>query len=233
MCGRYTLTYEEVTELEEFLYSAETDHLLKNHGETSFANYNVAPSHHMPVACSDGDGRRMLTSMHWGFMGWKPKPGTKPFLPINTRDDSVTEKPMWKRAFTSNRCIVPASGFYEWAGKKGNKTPHYIYPIRDKFLGFAGIYSDMTPDDAEVQMSFSIITTSPNSVMKNIHDRMPVILHPSEFDDWLNPNNRDPDYLTDFLHPCPDDVISEHIVSKAVGNVRNNHEGLIQKAGLF
>ena len=121
MCGRYTLTYEEVTELEEFLYSAEADDLLKNHAGTSYANYNVAPSHHMPVACSDGDGRRMLTSMHWGFMGWKPKPGTKPFLPINTRDDSVTEKPMWKKAFSERRCIVPASGFYEWTGKKAAK----------------------------------------------------------------------------------------------------------------
>lgn len=70
-------------------------------------------------------------------------------------------------------------------------------------------------------------------MMQNIHDRMPVILHPSEFSDWLNPDNEDPNYLTDFLRPYPDDGLDEYIVSKAVGNVRNNNESLIQKADLF
>lgn len=69
--------------------------------------------------------------------------------------------------------------------------------------------------------------------MENIHDRMPVILHPSEFDDWLNPENHDSDFLSDFLRPYPDDAITEHIVSKSVGNVRNNGKELIQKAELF
>ncbi len=233
MCGRYALTYDEVTDLEEFLHSAEADHLLKNHGETSYANYNAAPSHKLPAAYVNEDQNRILTPMHWGFMGWQPKPGSKPFLPINTRDDSVAKKSMWKKAFINNRCIVPASGFYEWAGKKGSKTPHYIFPVKEKFFGFAGIYSEMAPEDSESEMSYSIITTSPNKMMENIHDRMPVILHPSEFDDWLNPENRDPGFLLDFLRPYPDDALAEHIVSKAVGNVRNNHEGLIQKTGLF
>lgn len=100
-------------------------------------------------------------------------------------------------------------------------------------MGFAGIYSDLAPDDKSVDRSYSIITTSPNSLMENIHDRMPVILHPKEFDDWLNPKNKDADYLTDFLRPYPDDALAEHIVSKALGNVRNNDKNLTQRADLF
>jgi len=100
-------------------------------------------------------------------------------------------------------------------------------------MGFAGIYSDLAPDDKQSNRSYSIITTSPNKVMEKIHDRMPVILHASEFHDWLNPDNEDPNFLTDFLRPYPDDGLNEYIVSKAVGNVRNNDESLIQKTGLF
>jgi len=124
---------------------------------------------------------------------------------------------------------VPARGFYEWSGKKGSKTPHYIYPVKEKFIGFAGIYSDLAPEDKQSTRSYSIITTKPNKLMEMIHDRMPVILHPSEFSDWLNPDNQSPDFLTDFLRPYPDDGLDEYIVGKAVGNVRNNNETLIQK----
>ena len=232
MCGRYTLSTKKIRELEQFLNTAGTD-LYQLDSDDEFSHYNVAPTNEMPVSYQAEDGNRILETMHWGFMGWKPKPGKKPFLPINTRDDSVTEKPMWKKAFTDRRCIVPASGFYEWAGNKGNKTPHYIYPKNEPFLGFAGIYSGLAPDDANSERSYSIITTSPNELMEEIHDRMPVILHPEEFGDWLNPENREPDYLTDFLRPYPDDALSEHIVSKAVGNVKNNSEELIRKAELF
>lgn len=233
MCGRYTLTYEEVTELTGFLDVTDAEMLSADQDRKSYANYNVAPSHSMPAAYTNSKGERILDSMHWGFMGWRPKPGTRPFLPINTRDDSVAEKPMWKKAFLENRCIIPASGFYEWAGKRGSKTPHYIYPLNEKFMGFAGIYSDLAPENSHAQKSYSIITTSPNKVMEGIHDRMPVILHPEEFDNWLNPENRDAGFLLEFLKPYPDDAIDEHTVSRDVGNVRNNHEGLIQRSGLF
>ncbi|MFV1883353.1 MAG: SOS response-associated peptidase [Balneola sp.] len=223
MCGRYALTIEEQQELEEFLNAIDK-------GIVASSNFNVAPTHQMPVALIDENGDRVLKKLHWGFMGWKPKEGQKPFSPINTRDDSLVSKPMWNRAFNSNRCIVPMNGFYEWTGSKGNKTPHYIYPKEGKFLAAAGIFSKLSP--VEGLMSYSIITTSPNSLMENIHDRMPAFLHPSEFDDWLNPDKEEP-VLLDMLQPFPDDSLSEHIVSKEVGNVKNNHPGLINPATLF
>lgn len=225
MCGRYVL-YKEIEEIDHFLG------VMERNGEYE-PNYNVAPTHVMPVAFSAEDGKRMLESMHWGFMGWKPKDGKSPFLPINTRDDSLTKKPMWNEAFMQRRCIVPANGFYEWTGSRRNKTPHYIHPAEGELMGFAGIYSELAPEGKNAERSYSIITTSPNKVMENIHDRMPVILHPSEFNDWLNPDNQDTNFLKEFLKPYPDDAIEEHRVSKAVGNVRNNGPGLIQKTDLF
>lgn len=225
MCGRYVL-YEELDEIDHFLG------VMERHGEYH-PSYNIAPSNVMPVAFTGEDGRRMLESMHWGFMGWQPKPGDSPFLPINTRDDSVAKKPMWTKAFAERRCIIPANGFYEWTGTKGNKTPYYIYPKGEPLFGFAGLYSDLAPDNRPARRSYSIITTSPNKVMEKIHDRMPVILHPSEFDQWLDPEQHDPKYLQEFLEPYPDDGLEEHIVPKAVGNVRNNEPGLIAKADLF
>lgn len=225
MCGRYVL-YEEMDEIDHFLG------VMEREGEYQ-PNYNVAPTNEMPVAFTTQNGKRVLQNMHWGFMGWKPEDGKSPFLPINTRDDSVTKKPMWNKAFIQRRCIVPANGFYEWAGSKGNKTPHYIHPVKEKLMGFAGIYSELAPDNAAAGKSYSIITTSPNKVMENIHDRMPVILHPSEFADWLNPDHQDAQFLKEFLKPYSDDAIEEHRVSKAVGNVRNNAPGLIEKADLF
>lgn len=235
MCGRYTL-FKKIEEIITFLNANDSGKYRTpdDQGEIEFRpNYNVSPTHIMPVAYTGDDGKRVLEPMHWGFMGWKPKDGKTPFLPINTRDDTITEKPMWSRAFTQRRCIVPANGFYEWAGKKGNKTPHYIYPKDGEFMGLAEIYSDLAPEDKSIDMSYSIITTSPNKVVEHIHDRMPVILHPSEFDDWLCTENNDPDYLKDFLRPYPDDGIQEYIVSKSVGNVQNNGPGLIEKADLF
>lgn len=108
----------------------EIDHflgVLERRGEIT-PNYNVAPTHTMPVAFVDVEGKRITETMHWGYMGWKPKEVQKPFLPINTRDDSLTKKPMWRRAIQSKRCLIPMNGFYEWQGTKGKKTPHYIYP---------------------------------------------------------------------------------------------------------
>lgn len=222
MCGRYAL-FKLLDEIDHFLG------VLERRGEIT-PNFNVAPTHRMPVAYSDADGKRVLENMYWGFMGWKPKEGQKSFLPINTRDDSLTKKPMWQRAFSSRRCLIPMNGFFEWQGPKGKKIPHYIYPKEDELLVAAGIYSELSPVDGT--RSYSVITTSPNSLMEPIHDRMPAFLHPTEFEAWLDPN-QPTNLLVDMIQPYPDDAIAEHIVSKAVGNVRNNSADLVEPSTLF
>ncbi len=224
MCGRYAL-FKLLDEIDHFLGTLERDNTIE-------PNYNVAPTHRMPVAYSNIDGARVLEDMSWGFVGWKPKPGQKAFTPVNTRDDSIGPKPMWTRAFKSKRCIVPMNGFFEWKGSKGNKTPFLIKPKDGGLLGAAGIYSELSLDvDSQIK-TYSIITTSPNSLMKDIHDRMPAFLHPTEFSDWLNPNHSD-EYLKGLLRPYPDDALEAFIVSKEVGNVRNNNPSLIEPASLF
>ncbi len=232
MCGRYVL-FKSIAEIAAFLDAADTSYFETE--EHSFRpSYNAAPSVEMPIAFTGDGGERVLQAANWGFMKWKPKPGEKPFLPINARAESVAGNKLWRDSFMQSRCIVPVNGFYEWSGAKGNKTPHYIYPKKDSLFGLAGICSDLAPEGKSVSRSYAIITTPPNRLMEGIHDRMPAILHPEEFDDWLNPaNNSNPQYLAEFLRPYPDDAMQEHIVSKAVGNVRFNEPGLIQKAELF
>ncbi len=180
-----------------------------------------------------GEGARVLEDMSGGFVGLETlNQDKKAFTSVNTRDDSIGPKPMWTRAFKSKRCIVPMNGFFEWKGSKGNKTPFLIKPKDGGLLGAAGIYSELSLDDDSQIKTYSIITTSPNSLMKDIHDRMPAFLHPTEFSDWLNPNHSD-DYLKDLLRPYPDDALEAFIVSKEVGNVRNNNPSLIEPASLF
>lgn len=221
MCGRYAL-FELLDEIDHFLGT------LDRQSDTE-PNFNVAPTHQMPVALA-GENGRTLRNMHWGFMGWKPKSGQRPFTPVNTRADSIPEKPMWRKAAKQQRCLVPMNGFYEWAGKKGNKTPYFVRGKEQELLAAAGLYSELSP--AEGGGSFSIITTEPNELMEPIHDRMPAFLHPEEFEDWLNPDHTI-DFVLDMLRPYPSDAMEAYIVSKEVGNVRNNHPGLVQKASLF
>ena len=221
MCGRYAL-FEQLDEIDHFLG------ILDRTGEIT-PNYNVVPTHTMPVVVNSA-GRPEMEMMHWGFMGLKPKPGERPFLPVNTRAESISSKAMWKKSLLQRRCLVPMNGFYEWAGSKSNKTPFYIHGTNEPFLVAAGIYSELSPIDGS--RSFSVITTSPNKVMENIHDRMPAFLHPSEFADWLKSDHSE-EYLSDLLRPYPDDAIEAYRVSKDVGNVRNNHPGLVVKADLF
>ena len=227
MCGRYALTYEEVVELEEFLNAVDSEKFGIN--DTGFQNYNVAPTNLMPIAYVDDSGKRILERMHWGYMGWVPDASQRPFLPINARDNNILKKPMWKKAFTERRCLVAMNGFYEWSGKKGSKKPHYISSTQRTFLVAAGVYSHLSPQEGI--NSYAIITTSANSLMEDIHDRMPAFLEPEEFDLWLNPETPI-DILTDLLQPYPDYALKEFVVSKDVGNTRNNHPGLIEPANV-
>ncbi|MEL0011754.1 MAG: SOS response-associated peptidase [Bacteroidota bacterium] len=235
MCGRYTL-FSKPEAIDTFFELEESTELPPSQNDDLFGappilhplpSYNISPTHVVPIilaAPETNTQSRIRTAMHWGFMGWKPKANERPFLPINTRSEQLLDKPMWRKASTQ-RCLVPINGFYEWAGTKGHKTPHYIHSTTDDLLVAAGLYSPLSPIPGYA--SFSILTTRPNSVMEPIHHRMPVFLHATEWDNWLDrklPLN-DLRYLMD---PFPDDAISEYIVGTSVGNVRNNSPELIR-----
>jgi putative SOS response-associated peptidase YedK len=135
---------------------------------------------------------------------------------INARAETITEKSAYRGLLPSKRCIVPASGFYEWQATDNGKQPYYIHPDTGESLPFAGLYDIWeNPEGIEIY-SFTIITTQPTANLKAIHDRMPVILEPDAEDVWLNPDVTDPKELTPLLHPYAVKALDFYPVWKAV-----------------
>jgi len=214
MCGRFTLTAP--TELHSrFKTSNKLPEGLK-------ANYNAAPTQHLPVIMSK-DGKNKIEIMHWGLIPvWAKDNKRFAFSTINARAESLLEKPMWKKLVESKRCLVPATGFYEWKKLGAEKQPYYIQVKDQSIFALAGLYDEWTAEGTgEVISSFSIITTTPNTAMKGIHDRMPVILNEEEEGTWLDQKYSATDVLP-LLNPYPSKDIELHPVDKAVGKVSNN-----------
>ena len=196
-------------------------------------SYNVAPTNDVYAVLSDGTARH-VDAFHWGLVPlWAkdPKIGSKM---INARAESLAEKNAYKSAFKRRRCLVPADGFYEWrkdpdAPPKAKKQPFFIHRPDGEPLAFAGLWEVWKgPNkDQEPLRSLTIITTTPNREMAQIHDRMPVILPPSAWDTWLDRDVDDLELLGKLLVPAAPDVITMHPVSTAVNNVRNDGEELI------
>ena len=139
----------------------------------------------------------------------------------NARGETVAEKPAFRSSFAKHRCLIPASGFYEWQPVAGRKQPYYIRPADpDGFFAFAGLLAAWTPPAGETIVSTCIITTGPNEVMAPIHDRMPVILPPEQFDAWLDPDNHDTAALKAMLGPCRAELMAAYPVSPAINSGR-------------
>jgi putative SOS response-associated peptidase YedK len=154
---------------------------------------------------------------------------------INARAESVADKGAYKHAFKKRRCIIPADGFYEWkkvAGQKA-KQPYYIQRTDGEPLAFAGLWEIWRPDDdvdrtTDPLRSCTIITGQPNEKIAEIHDRMPVMLPPSAWDAWLDPENDDLEALGKLLVPAPASLLAVHPVSRAVNNVQETGAELIE-----
>jgi len=205
MCGRYALhANPEVVALQFAL-----------EGAPEFkASYNVCPGTDIMVVRLDGQKKRVARQHRWGL-------GNKL---ANARGESLAERPAFRDAFRRYRCLVPASGFYEWQSVAGRKQPYYIQPAGDELFGLAGI-TELWNDLRTV----SLVTTEPNALMRGIHDRMPVILAPRDYAAWLDPLNRDAERLKEFIRPYPADLMRAHPVSKAVSNAANEGAGLIER----
>jgi putative SOS response-associated peptidase YedK len=187
--------------------------------------WNVAPTDDVYVVLVDGDVRR-LTPAHWGLVPfWAKSPAIGSRM-INARAEGLADKNAFKGAFRSQRAIVPADGFYEWRAVPGQKKkqPYFIHRTDGEPLAFAGLWETWRGPDrdrAERLRSTTIITTTANETMAPLHDRMPVILPPSAWDEWLDPTRSDLETLGRLLVPAPVGLLSLHPVDAAVGNVRN------------
>lgn len=212
MCGR-------------FVEKADADELMRRFGVTELPKpiqigYNLAPTMSLPVVVADHDGTRAFRFMDWGF--------TIPDRPllINAKAETADSLPTWKKSMRERRCIVPASGYYEWQGEKGSKQPYYIHLADDELIGFAGLWRDAKNKKGEPVAQFSILTTTPADSIAFIHHRMPVILHPQDEELWLDPKESDVGAVKALLTPYDGDL-EAYKVSGRVGSTSNNDPSLI------
>lgn len=213
MCGRYSLDDMGKIEAKFKAYAQHFD--LK-------PNYNVAPTQTMPVVAAK-EGSRQLELMHWGIPRVLGKDLVKEL--INTRSDKVFDR-FWNKTVLNRRCLVPANGFYEWKTLKDGKHPFYIHPKDQDLFAFAGIWSEWTDKDGNKFNAYSIMTTDPNKEMSDIHNRMPVILNPDNYDQWLSGESRET--LVPLLQPYHDSGLELFEVDRAVNSVRNNRPELTE-----
>ncbi|MEO0451348.1 MAG: SOS response-associated peptidase [Pseudomonadota bacterium] len=196
--------------------------------------YNIAPTQIAPIvriATEDEPvpkGARHLAPAMWGLVpSWWRKPlSEKKFSTFNARSEGVATSNTFRGAFRHKRCLIPVSGFYEWTGPKGKKTPFAIGLRNRRWFCFAGLWDRATIDGSEID-SFTILTTTPNDLMAGLHTRMPVILDPSQYDRWLDTSSRD---VEDLFEPFPSDSMHAWAVRPAVGNVRSQGVELIEDA---
>jgi putative SOS response-associated peptidase YedK len=217
MCGRYTFTFDARTLAEAFGMVPPGFNIVKG--------YNIAPGQHIVIVRPER-GQRVADLAYWGLIpSWVKDPNTSP-KPINARAETLEDKPTFRTAFRRKRCIVPATGFYEWKVAGKVKQPYYIHPTDGGLLAFAGLWEDWQGPQGEVMVSACIITTEPNELMGGIHNRMPVILPKDSWALWLDSAAHTKE-IQPLLVPCSAELMAAHPVSVAVGNVRNDGPGLI------
>ncbi|MDX1707729.1 MAG: SOS response-associated peptidase [Desulfobacterales bacterium] len=214
MCGRF-VGYRQLSELQEFF---PIDHA--NCDVT--ANFNVAPMQEI-LAIYNYQGENWLDKFHWGLVPFWAKDPTIGSRMINARAETVAEKPSFKNAFKKRRCLIIADGFYEWKGPKGQKQPMLITLPDKKPFAFAGLWETWQKAKPETPYrSCTIITTDASASIRDIHHRMPVILKPGAYKDWLNPQNQNIDVLKNILEKERLTKLTSYPVSKQVNATRNN-----------
>jgi len=197
-------------------------------------NFNVAPTSDVYVVYTEGTTRR-LDPLRWGLIPSWAKEASVGNRMFNARGETIATKGAFKSSFARRRCIVPVDGFYEWrvvAGQK-RKQPYYIHRPDGEPYAFGGLWaqwsgSDSSGDDVVVR-SATIITCAPNSKMAELHDRMPLILAPAVWDEWLDPSNTDIEHLSRLVVPAPPELIVFHPVSVEVNNARHRGAHLIDE----
>jgi putative SOS response-associated peptidase YedK len=182
--------------------------------------YNIAPSQDIAVIRQGARGRECV-QLHWGLVpAWSREPKTK-FSTINARAESVADKPAFRDAFRRRRCLIPATGFYEWKQAGSIKIPHHIRMKDGGLFALAGLWERWEKQDRILE-SCTIIVTAANRLMAPIHDRMPVILDSHQYSDWLDPDNTDRNALLAMLIPYASGPMETWPVSRLVNNPAND-----------
>jgi putative SOS response-associated peptidase YedK len=216
MCGRYELSsHPEVIALAFGLA----------HAPTLRARYNIAPTQPVPVVRVNRDGERECVEMRWGFIPRFAKDPSIGARMINARAETVATSGAFRYAFVHHRCLVPLNGFYEWRRTTSGKVPHHVGMPDGRPFALAGIYERWRAPDGEPVASVAIVTTDASAGVRDIHDRMPVIVPPEEYARWLDRANED---ASDLLGAWQGEALRIHPVSKRVNAVANDDAGLVE-----
>jgi putative SOS response-associated peptidase YedK len=217
MCGRYRLSRRK--------------QILEEHFDTVSGmedwspRYNIAPTQSVPVIRQNPkEPVRELSFFRWGLVpSWAKGPSVAARM-INARSETASTKPAFSEALKFRRCLVPADGFYEWR-KTGKVKEPYCFEINDgQLFAFAGIWERWNDPSGKPLETCSILTTTPNAVTSAVHDRMPVILDPDNYDLWLDPGLKDAALVSDLLRPCDARLMRCYPVSSRVNSVINDDE---------
>ncbi len=209
MCGRYSFEITVPALQERFDIEGDIPELP--------ARYNVAPTQTMPVVVHHSPNSVEL--MRWGLIPFWAKDPSVGSKMINARAETVAEKPAYRKALATHRCLVPASGFYEWQRSDGGaKVPYWIFCKDAPLFAFAGLHAAWKSPEDEWIHSYTIITTEANDVVAPIHNRMPVILEREDEALWLDPEQTEAERLLPLLRPYPSVKMDAYAVSRRVNN---------------
>ena len=240
MCGRYA----QAQGMDEIIERFDLDSSLVD--SSLPLNWNIAPTNPIYIVrANDPSGKdinseKALATVSWGLIGpWltdMQEARASQSRAINARSESIHEKPTFRNAFRSTRCLIPASGYYEWATALGQyrpKQPFYISARDGLQLPIAGIWSSWKAPNGEVIETASIITQEAQGELETIHSRMPVFMPPDRWDLWLNPRNTDVNELKSLMVvEQPESIVIARPVSDPVNSVANNGKGLIEEMPL-
>lgn len=226
MCGRYTLRRLDIIEIAMGL---QTPPLFEEF--TDRPRFNIAPSQQIPVVRLDKEHHRTLGFVRWGLIPSWSKELPK-FAPTNARAETAATSGMFRGAMERRRCLIPADGFYEWKklddSPKPRKQPMYITRKDGNVFAFAGLWERWKPDEkSEPIDTATILTTTPNRLMKSIHDRMPVILDAKDYGKWLD-REEGASEVTALLKPCPGEDWEARPVSTRVNSPKNDDESCVK-----
>lgn len=224
MCGRYgiSVTKDELTEYLREHYSIDVfDQPIE------LPTYNIAPGNQVISLINDGYKYR-VGLLKWGFVPSWAKDESAGYKLINARSETLKDKPVFKKSYFQRRCIIIADGFFEWYRTTSTKTPYYFYLKSHKIFGFAGLWTAYKKPNGKTLFTTTIITTKANTLMKDIHDRMPVILTEESAKIWLNPAIQDSQILDEVLTQFDPNEMGLHEVSSRVNKPINNDADIIK-----
>jgi putative SOS response-associated peptidase YedK len=209
MCGRYTKRHPvgQTVDLFEPLYDKDMLRLLE-------PRYNIAPMQQVPAVRLD-DGKRKLVSLRWKLLPFWSRTEQLKANTINARAETVATAASYREPFKRRRCLLPCDGFYEWPVIDDVKVPHFIRLADDSLFSLAGLWDKWTGPDGKVIESCTHITTEPNELIAQLHDRQPVFLRPAQFEAWLDPATSQSDLLG-MLKPYPAEEMIAYPVSSKV-----------------